>query len=71
MKRFMKHDFIIKSIELACLVKAGQGSNVHKNRKNHGLAFFPDGERIFYFDNKKDRETDSLSFLLYILQALS
>ena len=53
MKRFMKHDFIIKSIELACLVKAGQGSNLHKNRKNHGLAIFPDGERIFYFDNKK------------------
>ncbi|MCR4719347.1 MAG: AraC family transcriptional regulator [Firmicutes bacterium] len=48
---FMKHDFTIDKITFASLVKAGTASRIHKNRKNHGLAFFPDGELTFLFDD--------------------
>ncbi|MBQ2967246.1 MAG: helix-turn-helix transcriptional regulator [Clostridia bacterium] len=48
----MKQDFIIDKIELACLVKAGKGSMIHKNRASHGLALFLGGERTFCFDEK-------------------
>ncbi len=50
---FMKQDFIVEKIELACLVKAGKGTLIHKNRASHGLALFLGGERIFCFDEKK------------------
>ncbi|MBE6738750.1 MAG: helix-turn-helix transcriptional regulator [Ruminococcaceae bacterium] len=53
MINFMKHDFIIDKIELACFVGAGKGTNIHKNRTSHGLAIFLGGDRTFYFDNKK------------------
>lgn len=53
MEKFMSHNFTISEITLASIVKAGTGAKVHKNRKSHGLAIFPGGERIFYFDNKK------------------
>lgn len=53
MENFMKHDFIINKIELACLVKAGTGAMIHKNRASHGLAIFLGGERTLYFDEKK------------------
>ena len=49
----MKQDFIVEKIELACLVKAGKGTFIHKNRASHGLALFLGGERIFCFDEKK------------------
>lgn len=49
----MKQDFIVEKIELACLVKAGKGTLIHKNRASHGLALFLGGERIFCFDEKK------------------
>lgn len=49
----MKHDFTIDKIELACLVEAGKGASVHKNRASHGLAIFLGGERTFYFSNKR------------------
>ena len=53
MKNFMTHNFIIGEITFANIVKAGTGAKVHKNRKSHGLAFFPGGERTFYFEHKK------------------
>lgn len=53
MEKFMNHNFTISEITFANVVKAGTGAKNHKNRKNHGLAIFPDGERTFYFDNKK------------------
>lgn len=53
----MKQDFVIDKIELACLVKAGTGSMIHKNRSSHGLALFLDGERTFSFDEKKFKVT--------------
>ena len=53
MEKFMKHDFMIGEITFANIVRAGKGAKIHKNRKSHGLAVFPDGERIFYFDNQK------------------
>lgn len=49
----MKHDFIIGEITFANIVKAGTGAKVHENRRSHGLAIFPGGERTFCFDNKK------------------
>lgn len=50
---FMKYDFTVEKIEIACLVSAGKATLVHKNRASHGLAIFLGGERTFYFDNKK------------------
>jgi len=52
MKNFMTHDFTVSKIELAILVKAGTGAVTHKNRNAHGLAIFPDGERIFHFEDR-------------------
>ena len=49
----MQHNFTIGEITFANIVKAGTGARVHKNRKNHGLAIFLGGERIFNFNNKK------------------
>ena len=53
MDNFMKHNFTISEITFANIVKAGTGAKIHKNRKNHGLAIFLGGERIFYFEHKK------------------
>lgn len=53
MKDFMKHDFNIDKIVLACLVKAGTGKNVHRNRASYGLALFLNGERTIVFENSK------------------
>lgn len=53
MENFMQHNFTIGEITFANIVKAGTGARVHKNRKNHGLAIFLGGERIFNFNNKK------------------
>lgn len=53
MERFMNHDFTIEEITFANVVKAGTGTPIHKNRKSHGIAFFPGGERTLCFDNKK------------------
>ena len=55
MEKFMDHNFIISEITFANIVKAGTGAKIHKNRKSHGLAIFPGGERTFCFDNKKIR----------------
>ena len=57
---FMKQDFIVDKIELACIVKAGTGSMIHKNRASHGLALFLDGERTFCFDEKKIKVTKNM-----------
>ncbi len=51
MKNFMSHDFNIKKIDIACFVPSGSGATVHNNRPNHGLAFFPDGDKTFIFKN--------------------
>lgn len=53
MEKFMNHCFTIGEITFANIVKAGTGAKVHKNRKSHGLAIFPGGERTFYFEHKK------------------
>ncbi len=57
MIHFMKQDFVIDKIELACLVEAGKGSMIHRNRLSHGLALFLGGERTFCFDEKKFKVT--------------
>lgn len=53
MTDFIHRDFVIEKIELACLVAEGKAAPVHKNRKNHGLAFFCGGESILSFENKR------------------
>lgn len=53
MNNFMKHDFSVSKITMACCVKAGTGQNVHNNRPSHGLAFFPDGDRTIVFSGGK------------------
>lgn len=57
MTNFMKHDFTVDKIVLSCLVEAGKGAMVHRNRASHGLAIFLGGERTFYFDSKKIKVT--------------
>lgn len=49
MKSFALSNPNIEKIELACLVKAGTGNNLHKNRPSHGIAIFLGGERLFTF----------------------
>lgn len=49
----MKHDFVISKIDFACLVEAGKGNMIHKNRSSHGVALFLGGKRTFYFDDAK------------------
>lgn len=53
MQDFMKHDFTVEKIELACHVAAGKSAPVHVNRKSHGLAIFPGGEKTIVFGEKK------------------
>lgn len=50
---FIKHDFSISKIDLACFLKPGEGVAVHKNRPSHGLALHLGAERTFFFDKKK------------------
>lgn len=57
MLKFMEHDFTVSKIALAMLVEPGKGTMVHKNRSSHGLAFFLDGERTYYFGEKKLKAT--------------
>lgn len=52
MKNFAVCDFDIRKIDLACLVKAGRGSNLHRNRPSHGVAVFLGGKRTLHFDQK-------------------
>lgn len=59
MNNFMKHDFMISQIKLACLVEAGKGSMIHTNRASHGLAIYPGGDRTYYFDKKKLKVTEN------------
>lgn len=58
MNSFMEYDFNVNKIELACLVEAGKGASIHKNRPSYGLALFLGGDRTFYFDDKKLRAAD-------------
>lgn len=59
MQNFMTHDFTIGEITFANIVKAGTAAKTHKNRKSHGIAIFPGGERTFSFDNKKIKVEDN------------
>ena len=52
MNEFMNYDFVIDKITFACHLKPGEGTPVHNNRQNHGLAFYPEGKTVFTFDGK-------------------
>lgn len=52
MNEFMNYGFVIDKITFACHLKPGEGTPIHKNRQNHGLAFYPEGEAAFVFDDK-------------------
>lgn len=54
MEKFMKNNFNINKIAVACYVPPGSGVPVHKNRPYHGLVFYAEGECIFKFDNGKE-----------------
>ncbi len=49
----MNIDLNIEKILLACQVKAGTGTNEHRNRPSHGLTLFLGGERTFVFEGGK------------------
>ena len=51
MKEFMKYDFEITKIAVACYVGAGKGALVHPCRPNHGLVLVTGGEKYYVFDD--------------------
>lgn len=51
MEDFMKYNFNITKIALACFVPQNGGTPVHKNRSYHGLAFHTGGQRYYTFDS--------------------
>lgn len=53
MENFLNYDFEIKNIILACFVPSGTGTNVHKDRPSHGLAYNLEGEKIYTFSDGK------------------
>lgn len=53
MNDFMKCDFNIENIILACYVPKGSGMTVHRNRKSHGLALHTSGVKKYVFENGK------------------
>lgn len=54
MNGFMRHDFQIDRIVLACFVPRGKGNFVHRNRPTHGLAFHTEGIKTYIFDGGKE-----------------
>ena len=51
MKSFMDYDFDKKKITFVYHKDGGEGSVIHKNRKNHGLAFFSEGKNEYFFSD--------------------
>ena len=51
METFMKKDFVVDKIVLACYVGVGMGMTIHKNRPSHGLAFHMSGIKVYLFDD--------------------
>lgn len=51
MNDFMKYDFNIEKILLACYVGRGMGMRTHKNRAGHGLALHTSGVKVYIFDD--------------------
>ena len=47
----MEYNFNVNKIVLATLVPAKTGEAVHKSRPEHGLVFFVDGEKNYYFED--------------------
>ena len=48
---FFQQGDIVTKIELAILVKRGEGASVHKNRASHGLAINFGGAKTYTFDS--------------------
>lgn len=53
MEPFLRSDFQVNQIVLACYVGKGKGMTVHHNRPSHGLAFHMDGIKEYAFQNGK------------------
>ena len=51
MDNFMKYDFNIEKILLACYVGKGMGMRKHVDRQGHGLAFHMSGVKLYTFDD--------------------
>lgn len=51
MTEFMKYNFDISRIAVACFVGKGNGKATHKDRPNHGLALHLDGKKEYYFSD--------------------
>lgn len=51
MTEFMKYNFDISKIVVACFVPKGNGKAIHKDRPNHGLALHLDGKKEYYFSD--------------------
>lgn len=49
MKDFMKYDFDIEKVVLACRVKKGHGDRIHNDRASHGIAVHIGGEKLYRY----------------------
>ena len=50
MKDLFQQPLTVESIVLACLVKAGTGKNIHRDRPSHGVALFTGSESTIAFE---------------------
>ena len=53
MNNFMKYNFDIQDIVIACYVARGNGTPIHKNRPSHGIVFNTGGVTNYIFDETK------------------
>ena len=51
MTDFMKYNFDISKILVACFVPKGNGKATHKDRPSHGLALHLEGKKEYYFSD--------------------
>ena len=65
MTNFLNYNFNITQIALACIVPAGGGTPVHKNRSHHGLVYNTSGEQRYVFDDGHEvlAKTNDLLYL--------
>ena len=65
MDDFMKWDFQVEQIVLACYVPRGGGMTVHRNRPSHGLALHTGGVKVYTFEGGRTLQVNK-NELIYL-----
>ena len=62
---FMRHDFTVSSIVVACHVAKGAGQAYHRDRPSHGLALHLEGDKDYVFSDGRrvHVEKNTLAYL--------